>query len=313
MNLADRATIADRLGVLPPHAVQLEGYLERYIRLSIAKWSKGVVPYEALAAFFHTGRPTVTRDGREVELFATGEMWGKAVRSTALFYRYTGDPELKAILKKTVADLLSTRRANGTISCAPIERQSDGPMGDLWERKYVLSGLDGYYDSVESEPAVLQAMIDQADATIAQVGPPPKARIVDLGWSTNLIGGNNIESSTILEPILRLYKAHGARTVSRVCPATSSRPKGARAGPQHHRRDSGWPRSERYRRRLSKGLRDALARRGARGVLPDHRERPVASGESAALSQGDREGDHAHRQWRRRSTLPPEGDGRGLG
>lgn len=200
---ANRTTV-DRLAVLPPNAIKLDGYLERYIQLSIAKWNKGVVPYEALAGFFRTGRPKFTREGREFELFAAGEMWGKAVRSAALFYRYTRDPELKQILRKTVADLLSTRRENGTISCAPVEKQPDGPGGDIWERKYVLLGLDGYYDHVEPDPGVLKAMIDLADATIRQVGPPPKTRIVDLGWSPN-----HIESSGILEPIMRLYKRTG--------------------------------------------------------------------------------------------------------
>ncbi len=196
--------VVDRLAALPPGAVRLEGHLERYIRLSVKNWNKGVVPYQALAEFFRSGRPTVLWEGREVRLFASGEMWGKAVRSAALFYRYTGDPELKEILRRTVADLLSTRRENGTISCSPVEQQPDGPGGDLWERKYVLLGLDGYYECVEPDPKVLQAMIDQAEATIRQVGPPPKTRIVDLGWSPN-----KLESSTLLEPIMRLYKRTG--------------------------------------------------------------------------------------------------------
>ena len=123
----------DVMGVLPSGAVKLEGYLERYIELSIRYWAKGIVPYKALANFFKDGRPTVMEGGSRKELFATGEMWGKAVRSAALFYRYTGDPELKEILTHTVSDLLRMRRANGTLSCSPISRQPDGPEGDLWE------------------------------------------------------------------------------------------------------------------------------------------------------------------------------------
>lgn len=192
--------VADSLSALPPQAVKWDGYLERYLQLSIARWNKGVLPYETLADFFRSGRPI--REDRE--LFATGEMWGKAVRSTAMFYRYTGDPQLKEILKKTVADLLSTRRENGTISCTPVAQQPDGPMGEIWERKYVLLGLDEYYEWVERDPAVLKAMMDEADATIAQIGPAPKVAIVDLGWSSN-----RIESSTILEPIVRLYRHTG--------------------------------------------------------------------------------------------------------
>jgi uncharacterized protein len=194
----------DQMTLLPPDGIRFNGYLEEYIERSLANWSKGVVPYKALAGFFRAGRPKITAEGRSIELFATGEMWGKAVRSAALFYRYTGDPELKGILKATVADLLSTRRANGSISCSPVDRQPDGPGGDLWERTYVLLALDEYYEWVERDPAVLQAMVDEADVTLQQVGPPPKVRIVDLGWSAN-----HIESSTILEPIVRLYKRTG--------------------------------------------------------------------------------------------------------
>jgi DUF1680 family protein len=199
-----RLAVSDQLFVLPPQAVQLDGYLQRYIQRSLDKWNNGVVPYSALANFFRAGRPTRIRDGRVKELFAAGEMWGKAVRSAALFYRYSGDAELRKTLQRTVADLLSARRENGTISCVAVDQQPDGPGGDLWERKYVLLGLDGYYDCVEPDPQVLQAMIDQADATIRQVGVAPKVPIVDLGWSAN-----HLESSTILEPIMRLYKRTG--------------------------------------------------------------------------------------------------------
>jgi uncharacterized protein len=202
-----RADIVDKMSNLPPGTIHFSGFLERYIQSSITHWSKNVVPYRALADFFRTGRPKVKWDQGIVELFATGEMWGKAVRSAALFYRYTGDPELRALLKETVADLLSMRRSNGTLSCSPVEQQPDGPNGDLWERTYVLLALDDYYSFVESDPKVLAAMIDEADATVRQVGRGPnQVRIVDLGWSARLANGNNIESSTILEPIMRLYK-----------------------------------------------------------------------------------------------------------
>jgi DUF1680 family protein len=153
-----------------------------------------VVLYAAFVQMFRTGRYQ----------FAQGEMWGNAVRSGARFYRYRQNPKLKAILKKTVADLLSARRANGSISCSEIANQPDSPGGDLWERTYVLLGLDEYYEQVDKDPAILQAMISLADCTLHQIGPPPKIRIVDQGWSPN-----HIESSTILEPIIRLYKLTG--------------------------------------------------------------------------------------------------------
>lgn len=188
------AAVEDQLTPLAPGAVRFEGYLGDSLQNSLEHWNKGVVPYAGFVKMFRTGRT----------LFAQGEMWGKAVRSGAMFYRYTHDERLKDILRQTVADLLSTRRANGSISCSDVAKQPDGPGGDLWERKYVLLGLDEYYRHVEKDPAVLQAMIDEADCTIAQVGTPPKTRIVDQGWSAN-----HIESCTILEPMMRLYKLTG--------------------------------------------------------------------------------------------------------
>ncbi len=190
----NRVKIQDQFTPLPANSIHLEGFLEGYIQNSINHWNKRVVPYAALVEKFRTGR----------SFFAQGEMWGKAVRSGCMLYRYTQDPELKNILKATVADLLTTRRENGSISCSEVSKQPDGPGGDLWERKYVLLGLDEYYMQVEKDPAVLQAMIDQADCIVSQIGTSPKVSIVDQGWSPN-----HIESSTVLEPIMRLYKLTG--------------------------------------------------------------------------------------------------------
>ncbi len=180
----------DQFTPLNPNSIHFTGYFEDYIQNSIIHWNKGVVPYAGFVQKFRTGR----------EFFAQGEMWGKAVRSGCMFYRYTQDPELKEILQSTVYDLLSAKRENGSISCSPVSQQPDGPGGDLWERKYVLLGLDEYYRQVNQDTAVLQAMIDQADCILAQTGPYPKVPILDQGWSPN-----HIESSTVLEPILRLY------------------------------------------------------------------------------------------------------------
>ncbi len=188
------AQVKDKFILLKPNSLHFHGFMEGYIQNSINHWNKGVVPYSGFVQKFRTGR----------DFFAQGEMWGKAVRSGCMFYRYTQDPELKRILKTTVYDLLTTKRVNGSISCSTVNKQPDGPGGDLWERKYVLLGLDQYYRQVEQDPAVLKAMIDEADCIISQIGPPPKISIVDQGWSPN-----HIESSTLLEPVMRLYKLTG--------------------------------------------------------------------------------------------------------
>ena len=180
----------------------MSGYLEEYIQKSINNWNKGKLPYHEFVNFFRT---------HAAPQFALGEMWGKAVRSGCMFYRYTHDAELKSILDKTVADLLTTQDANGSISCTPADKQPGNENGDLWERKYVMLGLEEYYAHVDSSPAVLEALKRHADCIIAQVGHAPKKEITDLGWSATNIGAEpcHIESSTLLEPFMRLFNLTG--------------------------------------------------------------------------------------------------------
>jgi len=195
------AQVHDRFDPLHPGSVHLDGYLESDIRKSINNWQKKLVPYDIFADFFSDGRPY-----RPVglPLFAAGEMWGKAVRSGSMYYRYTQDPKLKEILDSTVTRLLAKERGNGSISCSTVRNQPDGKSGDLWERKYVLLALDRYYEYVNRDRQVLESMIRQADCILSQIGPALKVRIVDQGWSPN-----HIESSTLLEPIMRLYNHTG--------------------------------------------------------------------------------------------------------
>lgn len=193
---AESQFVQDEFQPLPPGSVHLTGFLEYDIQNSIEHWNKGVVPYEKLVDFFRYGR----------EQFALGEMWGKAVRSGCMFYRYTQDSQLKDILDKTVHDLLTTERENGSISCVPPSQQPDGPGGDLWERNYVLLGLQDYYEYVNMDSTVLNSIIRQADCIISQIGESPKISITELGWSPN-----HIESSTLLEAFMRLYKWTGEK------------------------------------------------------------------------------------------------------
>ena len=183
---------------LPPGAVKLSGALAEPIAKSLAHWHKGNVPYHEFASFFRKGRPQ----------FALGEMWGKFVRSGAMQYRHAPDPELKAILDSAVQDILATERANGSISCVPEARQPAGldgvtkpDCGDLWERKYVMLGLEDYYEWVARDPAVLASLRRQATCIMDQIGPAPKMDVRAAGWSAN-----HVESSTLLEPFMRLYR-----------------------------------------------------------------------------------------------------------
>ena len=179
---------------LPSGAVTLTDYFENDIRKSVENWAKGVMPYDSVVEFFRTGR----------KQFALGEMVGKALRTNALMYRYTRDEELRDLTKDVVYSLIGTMKPNGSISCTAVENQPGGTDGDIWERKYVLLALSQYYLDVDQDPKVLDAMEKEAASVMTQIGPQTGVSIKDFGWSDN-----HIESSTILEPIMRLYYITG--------------------------------------------------------------------------------------------------------
>ena len=182
---------------LPPGQVKLNGGFDKDISLCNEVWQKETLPYEKLVQFFRTGRPQ----------FALGEMWGKAVRSGSLLYRYNNDRELKEILRRTMDDFLTTARSNGLYSCLPPELQPDrNNTGDMWERAYTLRGLSQYYISVDADPRVMEAMKTEAQGIIDQVGPAPKVDINTMGWSRN-----KIESSSLLEPFMTIYSLTGEK------------------------------------------------------------------------------------------------------
>ena len=157
-------------------SIHLTNHLDNDIQNSITHWNKGFVPYESFVDMYR-------RDDRSRS--ALGEVWGKAVRSGCMFYRYTRDEELKEMMKATVKEFLTTQRSNGSFSCSSIEKQPDGQKGDLWERKYTLLALVCYYNEIEQDPKVLNAMIKHADCIVAQIGNSPKVSILDQGWSPN--------------------------------------------------------------------------------------------------------------------------------
>ena len=186
----DLKKVNDVIEPLPGGSVTFNGYFADDIQSSIDRWVKGVMPYDKVIDFFVKGRPQ----------FALGEMPGKSIRTNSLLYRYTQDPELKELTKELVYKLMATERSNGSISCTTVDDQPGDRDGDIWERKYVMLGLLQYYADVEQDPRVLSAVEKEAKSVIDQVGPAPKKGITQLGWSAT-----KIESSSILEPMMRLY------------------------------------------------------------------------------------------------------------
>lgn len=178
---------------LPADSVSLRGITDEKIRI-ITEGTLKVIDMHALADYFrHT-----------MDMFATGEFWGKIMRASCLICSYTGDPALRAIVDEAAADMLSLQREDGCLSTCPDHTQPKGSNGsDLWERKYALMGLMAYYELTGSAEA-LEACVRLVRYTNNQVGKPPKTPITKTGWAFC-----GIESSSILEPVMRVYHVTG--------------------------------------------------------------------------------------------------------
>ncbi len=180
---------------LPHGAVTLSGVLDEKLRL-VAEGTLKRVDMHALGDYFRN----------TMNMFATGEFWGKLMRAACAICGYTGDSELRGIVDKAAADMMAIQRADGCLSTVPDETQPNGTHGsDLWERKYALMGLLAYHELTGS-PEALDACVRLVRYTNAQVGDAPKTPITETGWAFA-----GIESSSILEPVMRVYHATGER------------------------------------------------------------------------------------------------------
>ncbi|MBR4727863.1 MAG: glycoside hydrolase family 127 protein [Clostridia bacterium] len=130
-----------------------------------------------------------------------GEYWGKMMRGACLVYAVTQSPALYAVLTEATEGLLARQEPSGRISAYSAENEFYG--WDLWARKYVMTGLQHYYD-ICTDPAlrgrILEALKAHADYIVARIG---KGKI-DL-LSTGLWWGS-VNSASILEPFVRLYR-----------------------------------------------------------------------------------------------------------
>lgn len=179
----------DILYDLPAGSVKLYGITDEKIRLAMEGTLKKI-NMRTVADFFRN----------TMDLFATGEFWGKLMRASCLICSYTGDTELRKIVDDAAADMLSIQREDGCISTCPDSVQPGGTEGsDLWERKYVLMGLLAYYE-LTGKQDVIDAAVRLIRYTNAQVGKPPKTPITETGWDFY-----GIESSSILEPVMRVW------------------------------------------------------------------------------------------------------------
>ena len=184
---------------LPAGAARYTGVADAHARFIIEKQLKDRVSWEKFVQVF-VERPDFCDWGWR------GEYYGKMMRGACLSYRYAPDEELYEILYKTVSGLLDTQDELGRIASYPVSHEFAG--WDIWARKYVLVGSLYFYGICRDEvfkARILDCMEKHVDYLIAHIGEGEgKMSILDTSaaWA-------GLNSSTILEPVIELYKLTG--------------------------------------------------------------------------------------------------------
>ena len=141
-----------------------------------------------------------------------GEYWGKMMRGACWIYKYTMDKELYSILLDSVRDLMTTQEASGRYSSYAQDKEFT--YWDMWCRKYVLLGMQYFYDICEDEAfkaELIATMRTHLDYIIAHVGDGEGK--IDILESTthNPYTWGALNSSSILEPVVRYYNLTGEK------------------------------------------------------------------------------------------------------
>lgn len=132
------------------------------------------------------------------------EYWGKMMRGASMIVRYTKNKEIYDILENSVRDILSTQDEFGRISGYSVEEEFT--RWDLWGRKYVMLGMMYFLEICEDNELcneIINSMRKQAEYIIERIGPEK----LDIRQCSKHWEGLN--SCSILEPIVRLYKLTG--------------------------------------------------------------------------------------------------------
>ncbi|MBR7155853.1 MAG: glycoside hydrolase family 127 protein [Lentisphaeria bacterium] len=130
------------------------------------------------------------------------EFWGKIVRSAITAVWATGDCELRAMVDKTVQDILTCQSADGCISSYPPDKQLDA--WDVWGRKYVLLALERYYEMLNPDPRILQCCCAMTDHLMTQIGSGENQKtILQCGRHTGMA------ASSILGAVVALWRLSG--------------------------------------------------------------------------------------------------------
>ncbi len=186
---AIKPKVADALAFAPPGNVTFTGWIGEEIQTCLKGRIHGQIISDLISPFAM----------REEDRLWREEFWGKWYTSATLAYRYQADPKLRAIVDEAVRALLATQTPDGAITT--YKQASEFSHWDTWGRKYTLLGLLAYHD-LTGDTKTLAAACRHADCVLAHFGPG-KADIATNGY------WNGMAASSILEPMVLLYRATG--------------------------------------------------------------------------------------------------------
>lgn len=136
-----------------------------------------------------------------------GEYWGKAMRGAVMVYEGCRDEKLYRAITDSVKDMLTVADPDGKVTTYVGENEFH--YWDIWSRKYVILAMEYYLDICRDEPLkkeIVSFIKGCADDVLRHVGSEEgKICITDSHkWK-------GINSSSILEPMVRLYKLTGEK------------------------------------------------------------------------------------------------------
>ncbi len=147
------------------------------------------------------------REDADYEAGWRGEYWGKMMRGACFVYFYTKNTKLYEIIVQTVKDMLESADDNGRISSYSVDHEFDG--WDIWSRKYVLLGMQYFLEICEDtifSKQVVASMCKQVDYIMSKIGNKEDGKLPITAATRHWRGLN---SSSILEPVVRLYSITG--------------------------------------------------------------------------------------------------------
>lgn len=137
-----------------------------------------------------------------------GEYWGKMLRAAVTVYEYNRNETLYGVMTDTVKDMLTVIEDDGRVSS--FSRDTEFNAWDMWCRKYVILAMMYYYDVCRDEKLrndIVEFCSRVLDYIIIHIGNGEGQKKITKATSAWL----GLNSSSILEPVVRLYKLSGKK------------------------------------------------------------------------------------------------------